>query len=98
MDVHAISTFSAEMVKPGTRERFLLHVFDDVIRPVNLPCLVARGREPGRTLFVVAGVHGNEYEGMEAIRQVFASLDPERMNGTFLAVPVANPLAYEARS
>jgi predicted deacylase len=43
-------------------------------------------------------VHGDEYEGMEAIRRVAVLLDPATMSGTFAAVPVANPLAYEARS
>jgi predicted deacylase len=98
MDVFPISTFSLDAVAPGTKTRLLLHVFDELIRPVTLPALVARGRAPGRTLLVVAGVHGDEYEGMEAIRHVFAELDPARMRGTFLAIPVANPFAYEARA
>jgi len=98
MDVHPISTFSPDAVAAGTKDRLLLHVIDELIRPVVLPALAARGREPGRTLLVVAGVHGDEYEGMEAIRRVFAELDPIRMRGTFLAIPVANPFAYEARA
>lgn len=98
MDVHPISTFTPGAISPGTTVRLLLHVFDELVRPVVLPAVVARGREPGRTLFVVAGVHGNEYEGMEAIRHVFAGLDPARMRGTFVAVPIVNPFAYEARS
>ncbi len=98
MDIHPTSSFSIDAVAPGTKDRLLLHVFDELIRPVVLPALIARGREPGRTLFVVAGVHGNEYEGMEAIRHVFAALDPEGMRGTLLAIPVANPFAYEART
>jgi predicted deacylase len=53
---------------------------------------------PGPTLLAVAGVHGDEYEGMEAIRQVFAAVAPSEMAGTFLGIPVANPLAYAARS
>jgi predicted deacylase len=63
-----------------------------------LHALAAVGRMPGPTLFVVAGVHGDEYEGMEAIRQVFATLDPSTMRGTFFGIPVANPLAYAART
>jgi uncharacterized protein len=98
MDVHPISTFSIDAVAPGRKDRLLLHVFDELVRSVVLPALIARGRRPGRTLFVVAGVHGNEYEGMEAIRHVFAGLDPAGMRGTFLAIPIANPFAYEARS
>ncbi|MEA2582607.1 MAG: hypothetical protein QOF33_692 [Thermomicrobiales bacterium] len=98
MDTFPISTFSLDAFTAGTNNRLLLHVFDELIRPVTLPTLVAKGRKPGCTLLVVAGVHGDEYEGMEAIRHVFAELDPERMCGAFVAIPVANPFAYEARA
>jgi predicted deacylase len=93
-----ISTFSLDAIAPGTKDRYFFNVFDELIRAVRLPALVAKGQEPGRTLLVVAGVHGDEYEGMEAIRHVFADLDPARMRGAFLAIPVANPFAYEARA
>jgi predicted deacylase len=52
----------------------------------------------GRTLLAIAGVHGDEYEGMEAIRLLFDELDPGAMHGTFIGLPIANPFAYEARA
>ncbi len=82
----------------GEKSRLQLVVAGDLPGPLALPALMAIGREAGRTLLVVAGVHGNEYEGMEAIRRVFAALDPATMRGTFAGIPVANPLAYVARS
>ena len=57
---------------------------------LSLPVLVARGAEAGKTLVVTAGVHGDEYEGIEAIYRVFDALDVRRMRGAFLAVPVVN--------
>lgn len=93
-----IRDFSPATIPPGTTEIGLLDVFQDLFRPVELPLMVARGSESGPTVVVVAGVHGDEYEGMEAIRCVFAALDPLKMRGTFLAIPVANPFAYEARA
>lgn len=63
---------------------------------VKLPVMVARGATPGKTLLVTAGVHGDEFEGMAALHQVFAGCEPERLVGTFVAVPVANPPAFEA--
>jgi uncharacterized protein len=98
MDVESISTFSPESLRPGTKSRRWLDVFPDVLSATRLPLLVARGAEPGPLFLVVAGVHGDEYEGMEAIRGVLKDLDPGRMRGTFLAIPVANPFAYEARA
>ena len=57
---------------------------------LSIPVLVARGSEAGKTLVATAGIHGDEYEGMEAIYRVFESLDPRQMRGTFIAVPVVN--------
>jgi predicted deacylase len=66
--------------------------------PALLPAITVAGVEPGPTLLVVAGIHGDEYEGMAAIRRVAAELDPAFMRGQFVAIPVANPFAYEARA
>jgi predicted deacylase len=93
-----ISAFDPGTFPPGTTNRVWLHVFDLLTSPLLLPAFVVNGASPGRTLFTVAGVHGDEYEGMVAIRRIVARLDPARMRGRLIAIPVANPLAYEARA
>lgn len=62
----------------------------------RLPILAARGLEPGPTLLVMAGVHGDEYEGIEAIPKVFAAVDVTTLRGTLIMAPVCNLPAYEA--
>ena len=61
---------------------------------LELPVLVVRGTKPGPTLVVSAGVHGDEFEGVQAIFDVVRELDPHTMSGSLLAVPVANPPAF----
>jgi predicted deacylase len=61
---------------------------------LSMPVLTARGRRDGPTLVVTAGVHGDEYEGMEAIYRVFEALDPEQMRGTFVALPIITLPAF----
>ncbi len=61
---------------------------------VMLPVLLVRGRKEGNTLVVTAGVHGDEFEGVRAILELHAELDPSEMRGDVLAVPVANPPAF----
>ena len=61
---------------------------------LGFPVLVARGRRPGPTLVVSANVHGDEYEGVRAILEIFEWLDPEAMSGDLLAVPVVNVPAF----
>jgi predicted deacylase len=84
-------------VEPGTKAAFTLAV---AVRAdgsaVALPLLVVRGAAPGRTLFVSAGVHGDEFEGMACLWRLFDELRPADVAGTLAAVTVANPPAYEA--
>lgn len=65
---------------------------------LELPLLVVRGREPGPVLVASAGVHGDEYEGIQAILETAAALDPAAMRGDLLAVPVANVAAFRQRT
>jgi predicted deacylase len=62
----------------------------------RLPFLCVRGKQDGPTLVVVAGVHGDEYEGVEAIPQIFGQVDPDSLKGDLLMVPICNMPAYEA--
>jgi predicted deacylase len=61
---------------------------------LELPVLLARGSRPGKRLVVSAAVHGDEYEGVRAIFEVYHALDPANLSGDFLAVPVSNPPAF----
>jgi predicted deacylase len=59
-----------------------------------LPVIALRGANPGKTLVVTAGVHGDEYEGVQTIFDVVRGLDPAAMHGSLIAVPVLNPPAF----
>jgi predicted deacylase len=94
----SIDDITVATLPRGGKERLKLLVLSDLGEPLVLRALVAVGQAPGPTLLAVAGVHGDEYEGMAAVREVFAALDPATMSGSLLAIPVANPLAYAART
>jgi predicted deacylase len=93
-----IDTFDPATLPAEERTECWLQSSSGAGMPIMVPALVARGAASGPALLAVAGVHGNEYEGMEAIRLVFADLDPTSMVGCFVGLPIANPFAYEARS
>lgn len=63
---------------------------------VSIPLILVRGAEKGKTLVVMAGVHGDEYEGVRAILELCEELDPQAMRGDVLAVTAANPPALWA--
>jgi predicted deacylase len=45
---------------------------------------------------VIAGIHGDEYEGPAAIWQVAAALNPRQITGKVTLIPVASPSAFTA--
>lgn len=63
---------------------------------IGIPWMAVRGIREGPVLAVNGGVHGDEYDGSEAIRQLWSELTPERLEGTWIGVPVVNVPAYEA--
>jgi predicted deacylase len=65
-------------------------------RELFLPLHRLEGRTAGPTLGLSAVVHGDEPLTNEIVRRVLESIDPAELRGTILAVPVANPLAFEA--
>lgn len=65
---------------------------------VAMPVAVVRGRAPGPTVCITAGVHGAEYVGIEAAIRTIGGLDPLTLSGTIVIVPVVNTPAFAARS
>ena len=61
---------------------------------LEVPIIVVNGIGDGPTLCAVGGVHGDEYEGPFAIAEIIKILDPKKLKGTFIGVPVLNVLAY----
>jgi predicted deacylase len=60
----------------------------------TLPHTVLAGVRPGPTLLVTAGVHGDEYEGMAAVRRLRSTIAAEALSGTLVLVPVVNRGAF----
>lgn len=63
---------------------------------VELVVHVIRGSKDGPKLAMFGGIHGDEPLGTEAVRRVLQKIDPGQISGTIVAVPVANPYAFEA--
>jgi predicted deacylase len=57
---------------------------------VSLPVRVLHGRGHGPVVWVSAAIHGDEIAGVEVIRRVNAAVDPRRLRGTLLFVPIVN--------
>ena len=77
---------------PGEKTVIELKVTDQT----SIRVWVIEGKEPGKTLVATAGVHGCEYIGMEALRQLGQELEPENMSGRLILIPVVNEAGFYA--
>ena len=90
MTLTAAETLAA--MEPGTRSAIGLPVEDDLDVPVTL----LRGQAERPVGALVAGVHGDEVEGMAALGDVVRSLDPSGLAGSLVVVHAANPAGLRA--
>ena len=86
-----------ETLPPASR-----HAFDLVVAPLadgswlTVPVKVIIGSRHRPRLVTIAGVHGDEPEGMLALLDFAEQCDPARLHGAIVLVPVANPPAFAA--
>ncbi len=62
----------------------------------KVPILIERGKEPGPTIWLCAGTHGDEVSGIEVIQRIFNYLKRNSLKkGTLYAIPLINPMGFE---
>src|ERR1700751_3741729 len=84
-------------LKTGTTQRHLIKfpgaaLANEEPRPV----ISVTGARSGPVLFVNAGVHGGEYPAVEAVIRLGKMLDPKKISGTGILMPVLNLPAFRA--
>ena len=78
-------------VRPGTSTRL---AWSPNIQIAGLsqptPVLVVNGVNPGPTLCLTAAVHGDELNGIEIVRRTVYDLNPEKLSGRVVGIPIVN--------
>jgi hypothetical protein len=64
----------------------------------STPVLVVNGAEPGMKICLTGAIHGDELNGIEIIRRVLYTLDPQRLKGTVIGVPIVNLQGFQRNS
>lgn len=65
---------------------------------IRVPVILVNGAEPGPTLVVTSGVHGDDLNTIPMVWRIAESVNPAALRGQVIAVPVCNPPAFEAGS
>jgi len=84
--------------KPGEKVSGHIEAME-LVDGSRLPIAVTliNGAAEGPTVFVGGGAHGDEINGVRAVIDAVGRIDPARLKGRIVAVPVQNPLAFRAR-
>ncbi len=84
---------------PGSASRLAwsaTELFEGV--PVSTPVLAVNGTKPGPTLCLMAAVHGDELNGIEIVRRVMHDIDPDKLSGAVIGVPIVNVQGFRRGS
>ncbi|ATG73544.1 deacylase [Zobellella denitrificans] len=86
-------------ITPGSRRVLQLALAQLYTQsPLTVPLEVVHGRQPGPVLLICAAIHGDELNGIEIVNQVLARVNPARLKGTLVAVPVVNVFGFIHKS
>ncbi len=93
-DVLVVGSLSA---RPGEKTFGFNEFLVDGV-PYRLALWLINGAEAGPTLAVTAGVHAAEYASIAAALEIGQALDPHRLAGRVIVVPVLNAAGFGVRS
>jgi hypothetical protein len=88
-----------EKVLPGTSVRLAWspdQSFEGIAVPTAV--LVVNGPREGPTLCLTAALHGDELNGIEIVRRVMYELEPAKLSGTVIGVPIVNLHGFRRNS
>ncbi len=82
-------------VAPGESKQVNLNIASLPSRtPIDIPVNIFRSEEDGPTVLLMAGMHGDELNGVEAIRQMIAKKMLKPKKGSIIAIPLLNVYGF----
>lgn len=82
---------------PGTKTDGVIEIAIQG-KPYPFPVFLINGTADGPTLVVTAGIHGAEYASIAAALELGQHLQPDKLHGRVIVVPVVNVPAFQARA
>lgn len=95
---YADSTDAIAFPQPGTVRRGALHFSHPALADWSWTYTVVRGAEDGLHLALISGVHPAEYPAIEGNIRFTRNLDPAKLRGTVVSLPIIDLPAFLPRS
>lgn len=82
-------------VEPGKKKSGFLRIGGGEFQH---PTTILHGEQPGKTVLITAGIHAEEYVGIQSALELSEMLKVQKIAGTVVIVKVVNRKAFELRS
>jgi predicted deacylase len=92
-----VFTVASFQVSPGEKKRGSMPVLNLADgSDVSLPLLVLNGAKDGPAIYLGAAIHGDEVNGIVILARALSQVDPAKLSGRIICVPVQHPLALQS--
>jgi len=61
---------------------------------IDVPVIIERSKKPGPVVLITAGIHGDEVNGVEIVRQIISKGINKPKRGTIICIPVINVFGF----
>ena len=82
----------------GQRAQGFVTIGESASGPIQFPLVIINGVEDGPTLCLTSGVHATEYAPIDAVMRIVQAIDPTKLRGAVIAVPVVNMRMFDSRT
>ncbi len=62
--------------------------------PIEVPIIIERSKKPGPTVLFTAGIHGDEVNGVEIVRQLISKGINKPKKGSIICIPILNIFGF----
>jgi len=84
-----------EKVKPGKSATINFNMAKlYTTTSVEVPVIIERSKKPGPVVLITAGIHGDEINGVEIVRQIISKGINKPQKGTIICIPVVNIFGF----
>ena len=61
---------------------------------IDVPIIIERSKKPGPTILITGGIHGDEVNGVEIVRQIISKGINKPKKGSIICIPVINVFGF----
>ena len=94
-DVENTKELDLSKYEASSLNRLNIPIVQGVSSSISIPVIILKGKRQGPTIGIVAGIHGNEVNGIAIIHELVNKINTEELSGTIVFIPGINTPGIE---